>query len=188
MAELQTSTPLLKLNDGTTIPMLGFGVGTALYKAEEPSKPDREVVEAVKRALKLGYNHLDAAENYNTEKETGIAIKESKIPREKLFITTKVSNSFDDIPKAIDTSLKNLQLDYVDLYLIHEPFFAKSDADLQKAWTAMETVKAQGKAKSIGVSNYLVPHLEATLKGASTPPSINQIEFQSVHPFHECCP
>lgn len=178
MADLLTEIPLQKLNDGTTIPMLGFGIGTALNKSEQSSSPDREVIEAVKRALKLGYNHLDAAEVYNTERETGIAIKESKIPREKLFVTTKVNHTINDIPKAIDASLKKLQLDYVDLYLIHQPFFAESDADLQKAWTAMETVKASGRTKSIGVSNYRIPHLEATLKVANSPPSLNQIEFQ----------
>lgn len=178
MAELQTSVPLLELNDGVKIPLLGYGVGTAHHKAEEAWSPDRELIEAIKTALKMGYNHIDAAELYNTERETGIAIKESKVPREKLFVTTKVGPNVGDIPQAISESLKKLQLDYVDLYLIHQPFFAKSDADLQKTWTAMETVKAQGKAKSIGVSNYLVSHLEAILKTASTPPSVNQIEFK----------
>lgn len=171
--------------------MLGYGTGTAWYKTAGDSSVDRDLVEAIKSALKMGYNHLDAAEVYNTEVEVGIAIKESKVAREKLFITTKVNQTIEDIPKAINESLRKLSLDYVDLFLIHQPFFAKSDADLQNAWLAMEAIKDSGKARSIGVSNYLVPHLEATLKVAKILPSINQIEYHpylqhgSLIPFHQ---
>ena len=171
--------------------MLGYGTGTAWYKAPGDSSVDRSLVEAIKSALKMGYNHLDAAEVYNTEAEVGIAIKESKVAREKLFITTKVNQTIGDIPKAIEESLQKLSLDYVDLFLIHQPFFATSDADLQNAWLAMEAIKDSGKARSIGVSNYLVPHLEATLKVAKIIPSLNQIEYHpylqhgSLIPFHQ---
>jgi diketogulonate reductase-like aldo/keto reductase len=118
---------------------------------------------------------------YNTEGELGDAIKQSGLPREKVFVTTKVLTNIENIPAAIDTSLKKLGLDYVDLYLIHSPLFAKGDeAELQKKWAQMEEVAASGKAKSIGVSNFLKPHLDAVLKTAKARPVINQIEY---HPY-----
>jgi len=169
--------PWLTLNDGNKIPMLGYGLGTANYKRGGPGF-DEKIVDNTVRAIKLGYRHLDGAEAYGNEEELGAAIKKAGVPREKLFVTSKCSGTKkQNTEEAFATSLKKLGLDYVDLYLIHGPFFAESDEELQQKWAELEAIKESGRAKSIGVSNYLQSHLETILKTAKIPPAINQIEF-----------
>ncbi|KAK4062451.1 hypothetical protein Trihar35433_9272 [Trichoderma harzianum] len=188
------NNPLLLLRDGNKIPMLAFGTGTAWLKKAGDTNINQKLVDLIKTAIDKGFYHLDCAEMYGTEEEVGRAIKESEVPREKFFITNKVSQGIDDIDAAIKESLKKMQLDYFDLYLIHTPYFANLDPDLnpdsdafkcaraefQRKWKSMEKLKTAGLAKSIGVSNYLRHHVEATLAGATIPPVLNQIEF---HPY-----
>ncbi|MBY0376538.1 aldo/keto reductase [Patescibacteria group bacterium] len=179
-----TSTSTITLNNGVQIPVIGFGVFRI---------PDGQEVEtAIKIALEAGYRSIDTAMIYKNEIGTGKAIKESGIPRKEIFVTTKLWNTdqgYENTLKAIDTSLDKLGLSYVDLYLIHWPT-ASAEEDENKnylsldkraeTWKAMEEILHSGKAKAIGVSNYMVKHLEEMKKYAKIMPAINQIEL---HPF-----
>ncbi|KAI3320145.1 Aldo/keto reductase [Xylariaceae sp. AK1471] len=168
--------PSLKLNDGQEIPMLAYGFGTANY-----ANKDEDIVKATVLAISTGFYHLDCAECYLNESGVGAGIKASGVERSKLYVTTKVVGTINqDVNAALDTSLSKLGLDYIDLYLVHVPFSAGSPEGLQKIWTQMEAVKAAGKARSIGVSNFEVEDLEIILKIAKTVPAINQIEL---HPY-----
>jgi len=174
--------PTLKFNDGNEIPVIGYGLGTAQYKSDPSAPLERDIVDHTVTALGLRYYHLDGAEVYGNEEELGVAIKESGLPREKIYLTTKISGiKVQDTKAAFELSLKKLQVDYVDQYLIHAPFFANgSEEALQKKWADLEEIHASGKAKSIGVSNFLQKDLEAILKTAKIVPAINQIEY---HPY-----
>ncbi|KAK7948760.1 uncharacterized protein PG986_009646 [Apiospora aurea] len=172
--------PNLKLNDGNEIPLLGYGLGTTRANMDGNSDTD-EIVKLTVMAIKNGFYHLDGAEVYGNEEELGAAIKAAGVPREKLYVTTKLNGTKkQDIPAAFATSLRKLGLDYVDLYLVHAPYLAESPAELQEIWRQMEAIKESGKARSIGVSNFLQPDLEAILQTAKIPPAINQIEY---HPY-----
>lgn len=160
-----------RLNNGVKMPWLGFGV----FQIEDGHK----VEEAVKYALEIGYRSIDTASIYGNEIGVGKAIKESGIPREEIFLTTKVWN--DDQRKgrtleAFQESLERLETDYVDLYLVHWPVAHH----YRETWQAMEEIYKSGRAKAIGVSNFLVHHLKDILSNCEIVPAVNQMEF---HPY-----
>lgn len=152
------------------MPWFGLGV----FKVEEGS----QVVESVKAAIKNGYRSIDTAAIYQNEEGVGKGIKESGVPREELFITSKVWNSDQGYEKtlaAFDESLRKLGLDYLDLYLIHWP--GKDKSKYKETWRALEKLYKDGKIRAIGVSNFNVHHLESLLEEAEIKPMVNQVEF-----------
>jgi len=158
----------VKLNNGNTIPVLGLGT----YQMHESS----EAGPAVAAALKAGYRMIDTAQMYDNEQAVARGIKESGIPRSEIFISTKVYQvDMKDPQEPLEMSLKNLDLDYVDLYLMHWPLAERLDL-----WKKFEEFQAQGLCKNIGVSNFTVRHLEELLARAKVVPQVNQVEF---HPF-----
>ncbi len=162
----------ITLNDGTTIPQLGFGV----FKVD-PDATERIVSEA----LEVGYRHIDTAAIYGNETGVGRAIAASGVPRKELYVTTKLWNDRQqDAPAALRESLDKLQLESVDLYLIHWPTPEK-DHYLQ-AWDSLVALREQGLTTSIGVANFLAPHLERLLAHSDVAPAVDQIEL---HPAHQ---
>ncbi|MDB5185166.1 MAG: 2,5-didehydrogluconate reductase [Candidatus Saccharibacteria bacterium] len=171
-----SSVPMLKLNDGNEIPQLGFGV----YQV----KPE-ETIEMVTKALEVGYRHIDTAEMYRNEQQVGDAIKASGLNRADVFITSKLNNGFhkpDDARQAFAETLRKLSVDYIDLFLIHWPLPTKYDGDFAATWRVLEEFKKDGRAKSIGVSNFQVDHLNRLVAETATIPAINQIEL---HPYFQ---
>lgn len=157
------------LNNDIGMPLIGFGT----YKLN-----DQETTKVVNTALQCGYRHIDTASYYNNEKAIGTAIKTSGIPREELFLTSKIWNSqqgYENTLKAFNDSIKKLGTDYLDLYLIHWP------TPMQKeTWRAMEKLHREGYIKSLGVSNFTVKYLQDLLESAEVKPVLNQVEF---HPY-----
>lgn len=156
----------VKLNDGNSIPAVGFGV--FMIPNNGPT------YESVKSALKAGYRHIDTAAAYMNESDVGRAVKDSGIPREEIFITSKLwlqDYGYDNALKGIDASLKNLGTDYVDLYLLHQPY-----GDVIGAWEALEKAKSAGKIKSIGVSNMPPKIWNNFIPKFKTVPAVNQVE------------
>ena len=158
----------IKLNDGMTMPLFGLGV----WRLES----GKETRDAVSYALELGYKHIDTASMYNNEEDVGVAIQESSLPREKLFITTKVNSSelgYDSTLEACERSLKKLKLTYLDLFLIHKPV----EGYRQNTWKALEKLKHESICRSIGVSNFSPKHLNEIFKICEFIPAVNQIEM-----------
>lgn len=162
----------VKLNNGVEIPILGFGV----FQITDPAECERCVVDAIQ----TGYRHIDTAASYMNEEAVGKGIKHSGIAREDLFITTKLwiqSNGYEGTRKAFENSLNRLQLEYVDLYLIHQPY-----GDVFGEWRAMEEFYRQGKIRAIGVSNFHPDRMMDLIVHNQIMPAVNQIE---VSPFHQ---
>ena len=160
---------MIELNNGVTIPQLGFGVFLVPPGATEA---------AVATALSTGYRHIDTARLYENESEVGAAIAKSGIPRSEIFVTTKVWNSdqgYDATRAAFDKSLDRLGFDYVDLYLIHWPL-PKLDRYVE-TWRALEKIAAEGRSRAIGVSNFQIPHLQRLIDETGTVPAVNQVEL-----------
>ena len=169
-----SAVPDITLNDGTTIPQLGFGV----YQIEP-----EETAEAVRTALGIGYRHIDTAEMYQNEKATGEGLRASGLRRDEVFVTSKLSNGLhepDAARRAIDGTLTELGSDHVDLFLIHWPLPTLYDGDFVATWKVLEEFKRDGRARSVGVSNFQVEHLERLAEECELVPAVNQVE---VHPY-----
>lgn len=166
--------PDVPLNDGRTIPQLGFGV----FLIEPP-----KTVKAVSDALEVGYRHIDTAQRYGNEREVGEAIRASELGRDEVFVTSKLGNAFhrpDDARRAFDATLSDLGLGYVDLFVIHWPLPTLYEGDFVSTWLTLEEFHREGRARSIGVSNFEVAHMERLAAESAIVPAVNQIE---VHPW-----
>lgn len=164
--------PSVLLNNGVAMPTLGFGV----FQVPDPEECERSVLEA----LQTGYRLIDTAAAYLNEDAVGKAIKRSGVLREEIFVTTKLwvqDTGYDKTKKAFEKSLKRLQLDYLDLYLIHQPF-----GDVYGSWRAMEELYREGKIKAIGISNFQPDRVMDLIVHNEVVPAVNQIE---VHPFQQ---
>ncbi len=169
-----SSTPGIRLNDGRTIPQLGLGVFQIA---------PRDTVRAVTEALEAGYRHVDTAQMYGNEREVGEAVRASGLERDAVFVTSKLSNAShrpDDARRAFDATLTDLGFDYIDLFLVHWPLPTLYDGDYVSTWRVLEEFHRDGRARSIGVSNFQPGHLDRLADETDTVPAVNQIE---VHPY-----
>lgn len=169
-----SKVPTIELNDGARIPQLGFGV----YQI----KPD-ETAAAVRAALDIGYRHIDTAEMYGNEREVAQGIRDAGLDRSEVFVTSKLNNGFhepDAARRAFDATLNALGSDYVDLFLIHWPLPTLYGGDFVSTWRVLEEFARDGRARSIGVSNFQVAPLERLAAETDTVPAVNQVE---VHPY-----
>ena len=172
-----TQVPNIRLNNGVEIPPFGFGVFQV---------PPEETEQAVRDALDAGYRHIDTAQMYQNEEGVGRALAESGLARDEVFLTTKLNNDnhgHDAALRALDGSLTKLGVDHVDLFLIHWP--RPEDGRYVETWRALEKIVAEGKSRSIGVSNFTIEHLERLAAETGTVPAVNQIELHPRFPQDE---
>ncbi|MFV2102890.1 aldo/keto reductase [Micromonospora sp. LOL_024] len=171
---MATTIPDIALNDGNTIPQLGFGV----YQISPADTAD-----SVRTALDVGYRHIDTAEMYGNEAEVGHGVRAAGLAREDVYITSKLNNGAhrpEDARAAFQATLDALRGDYIDLFLIHWPLPTRYDGDFVATWKVLEEFQQDGRARSIGVSNFQVPHLDRLAAEAEVVPAVNQIE---AHPY-----
>ncbi|KAI9459696.1 NADP-dependent oxidoreductase domain-containing protein [Lactarius psammicola] len=166
------SVPTTLLNDGNQIPVLAFGTGSKLK--------DKDVTAVVEQALEAGFSHVDTAAAYANEQFVGAAIRESGLPREDVWVTSKYDGRDNDVQGAVRTTLHKLGLASLDLYLIHSPWVIVND-DLEGLWKRMVEIREAGLAKSIGVSNFTLELLQRVVRMGKTLPAVNQIR---VHPYN----
>jgi 2,5-diketo-D-gluconate reductase A len=168
------TVPRITLHDQTTIPQLGFGVFQV---------PPEDTAEVTSKALEVGYRHIDTAQMYGNEAGVGEAIRASGIPREELYVTSKLNNGFhrpDDARRSFDETLEKLGLDRIDLFLIHWPLPTQYDGDYVSTWRTLAGFVEEGRAASVGVSNFQPAHLDRIVEETGVVPVVNQIE---VHPY-----
>lgn len=166
--------PSTRLNDGNEIPQLGFGV---FQIAPE------ETARAVGTAFEIGYRHVDTAQMYENDAGVGQALRESGLARDDVYVTSKLSNAAhapDDARRSIDRTLEELGTDHVDLFLVHWPLPTVDGGDFVSTWQVLEELKADGRARSVGVSNFQVAHLQRLASEGALVPAVNQVE---VHPY-----
>ena len=169
-----STVPTLTLNDGNVIPQLGFGVFQI---------PPKDTATAVSQALEVGYRHIDTAQMYGNEAGVGEAVAASGLARDDVFITSKLNNGFhrpDDARRAFEGTLEALRTDHVDLFLIHWPLPTRYDGDFVSTWNTLIELQSDGRARSVGVSNFQVHHLERLARETTVVPAVNQVE---VHPY-----
>ena len=175
--------PTIILNNGTPIPQLGFG--TLKIPPDRAPTPEnaRKTADVVRLALQIGYRHIDTAQMYGNEMGVGLALAESGIARDEIYITTKLGNANhrpDDVRHSFDQSMERLDLDHLDLFLMHWPLPTLYDGDFVSTWQAMASLIGSGRLRSVGVSNFQPAHLDRIVSATGVVPAVNQIE---VHPY-----
>jgi len=175
--------PTITLNNGTPIPQLGFG--TLKIPPDRAPTPEnaRKTADVVRLALQIGYRHIDTAQMYGNEMGVGLALAESGIARDEIYITTKLGNANhrpDDVRHSFDQSMERLDLDHLDLFLMHWPLPTLYDGDFVSTWQAMASLIGSGRVRSVGVSNFQPAHLDRIVSATGVVPAVNQIE---VHPY-----